>query len=155
MNLSTRDACPDDIEAVVALLPRLADYSLPARRESEMFWGSDAALARRWSAGDAPESFIRVGVDADDGVVAVAIVTMNRDHFSGESNAHLEAIAVDPAVDGQGLGRRLIAEVEAEAKSRGALTMSLHVVGNNHRARAVYKKLGYDEEMIRAIRFLD
>ena len=32
--------------------------------------------------------------------------------------------------------------------------MSLHVLGNNERARYIYRTLGYDEEMIRAVKFL-
>ena len=138
---------------MVALLPRLADYELPANRAPEMFWGSDAKLARRWAEGNAPDSVIKVGC-VDDVVKAAAIVTFNADHFSGERNAHLEAIVVAPDADGLGLGRQLIDEMEQHAADDGAQTMSLHVMGNNHRARHVYAQIGYGEEMIRAIKFL-
>lgn len=120
-----------------------------------MFWTSDAELVREWAQGQAPATFIRVATDGDDQPIAVAIVTMNKDHFSKESNGHLEVLTVAEEADGQGIGRQLLAEVEAEARQRGAQTMSLHVIGNNERARHVYKKVGYDEEMIRAIKFLD
>lgn len=151
--VTTRWATPDDVDAVVALLPRLADYELPENREPEMFWGSDAELARRWARGEAPDSVIKVGC-VGEVVKAAAIVTFNADHFSGERNAHLEAIVVAPDADGLGLGRRLIAEMEAHAATDGAQTMSLHVMGNNHRARHVYERIGYGEEMIRAVKFL-
>jgi len=48
----------------------------------------------------------------------------------------------------------LIGEAETEAANRGAATMSLNVLGNNSRARHVYQKLGYTEEMIHCVRFL-
>jgi len=159
-SFTTRAARTDDLDAMVALLPRLADYELPDNRSAEMFWTSDAELLRAWAkagvdeAGGAGAVIVRVGVDEADRVAAVAIVSMNKDHFSGEPNAHLEVIVVGPEADGHRLGRTLIAEMQAEAKARGAITMSLHVVGNNHRARKVYQDLGFDEEMIRAIRFL-
>ena len=155
MILTTRAGESADADAIIELLPRLADYELPSRREAAMFWSSDADLVRTWATGDAPATFVRVGLESEARVVGAAIVTMNADYFSGEPNAHLEAIVVHRSADGHGLGRRLIEECEDEAASRGALAMSLHVLGNNHRARALYRKLGYDEEMIRAVRFLD
>jgi ribosomal protein S18 acetylase RimI-like enzyme len=154
VRFTTRAAETGDVDAIVELLPRLADYPLPSRREAHMFWSSDADLVRRWAAGEAPASFVRVGVESES-VVAAAVVTMNTDYFSGEPNAHLEAIAIHSTADGHGLGRRLIEECELEARRLGARSMSLHVLGNNQRARAIYQKLGYDEEMIRAVRFLD
>lgn len=155
MRLTTRAGESADAEAVIELLPRLADYELPARREAPMFWSGDADLVRSWAVGEAPATFVRVGVESETRIVAAAVVTMNADFFSGEPNAHLEAIVVHRSADGHGVGRRLIEECEEEASSRGARSMSLHVLGNNHRARSIYRKLGYDEEMIRAVRFLD
>lgn len=154
MRFATRAAESGDAEAIIDLLPRLADYPLPPRREAHMFWSSDAELVRRWAAGEAPSTFVRVGAEAES-VVAVAVVSLNVDYFSGEPNAHLEAIAIHSTADGHGLGRRLIEECESEARRLGAKSMSLHVLGNNQRARAIYRRLGYDEEMIRAVRFLD
>lgn len=154
---TTRAGRPDDVATILEFLPRLADYPLPKHRTEDMFWSSDAKLLERWAAGDnaaTQTTIIRVGVDADDVAVAAAIVTMNSDHFSGESNGHLEVVVVSEAADGHGLGKTLIAEMESEAAARGAKTISLHVVGNNTRARYVYEGLGYNEEMIRAIKHL-
>ncbi len=157
MTFTTRTGRPGDVEAILSFLPRLADYPLPRHRTPDMFWSSDAKLLERWASGDAAAlqtTIVRVGVDHEDQAVAAAIVTMNDDHFSGESNGHLEVVVVSEAADGQGLGRTLIREMEAEAAARGAKTLSLHVIGNNTRARYVYEQLGYDEEMIRAVKHL-
>ncbi len=154
MTYTNRWATPDDADRIIELLPRLADYELPPNRKAEVFWEGDAGLVRQWAKGEVPQTFVRVAVDAADVAFAVAIVTLNNDHFSGEPNAHLETIVVHPDADGTGTGRSLIAEVEAEAVARGAQSMSLHVMTNNERARHVYEGLGYNEEMIRAIKFL-
>lgn len=157
---TTRAATAADLDAMLALLPRLADYELPANRTSDMFWQGDAELLRTWSTepvnadGTAGVVTVRVGVNVDDTPVAVAIVSLNDDHFSHELNAHLEVLVVAPEADGHRVGRTLIAEMETWSAAQGAQTMSLHVLGNNHRARAVYAKIGFDEEMIRAIKFL-
>ena len=44
---------------------------------------------------------------------------------------------------------KLIKAVVSEAKKRGAESITLHVFRKNERARALYKKLGYDEELLR------
>lgn len=154
MDYTTRQAAPDDADGITLLLPRLADFDLPDGRSSEMLWASDADLIREWSSGRAPDTFVLVGIDTASAVVATAIVTMRPDAFSREPSAHLEVIVVAPEVDGKGLGKVLIGEAETEAVRRGATTMSLNVLGNNTRARHVYQRLGYTEEMIRCVRFL-
>ena len=40
-----RPATAADRAAVVALLPQLADFSIPPRRQPEQLWQGDAALA--------------------------------------------------------------------------------------------------------------
>lgn len=57
--------------------------------------------------------------------------------------AELLTIAVAPEAQGQGIGRRLLCEIEAEAAARGAETMFLEVAENNHAAIALYRSAGY------------
>ena len=119
-----------------------------------MFWSSDAELVERWASGAAPETHVRVGVDHSDAPIAVGMITIGSDTFSKAVCAHLEVIVLHAVADGSGLGRNIIGELEDDARSLGATIMSLHVLGNNTRARHVYQKLGFDEELIRAVKFL-
>jgi len=41
-------------------------------------------------------------------------------------------------------------EIEADGRERGATVMSLNVMVTNERARSLYERLGFEEEMIRA-----
>lgn len=152
---TTRSALVGDVPAILDLMPRLADYELPDRRTPEMFWVDDAGLVQLWADGSAPHAHLRVGVDDDQRVLGFAMITLGRDKFSGVPCAHLEVVVVDPIVDGTGLGRQLITDIQADARSMGAEIMSLHVMRNNRRARHVYQQLGFDEEMIRSVAFLD
>jgi ribosomal protein S18 acetylase RimI-like enzyme len=43
-----------------------------------------------------------------------------------------------------------MAEIEADGRERGARVMSLNVMVANERARSLYERLGFEEEMIRA-----
>ena len=154
MEIDTRAASPDDAEAIEVLLPRLAAFDpLPPGRERDDLWRPDLIGLRAWASGAQPDTSVRVAVTGED-VVGAGIVTYGPDPFTDEPNAHLLAIVVAPSVDGHGVGQRLMGELDAEARQRGAMTMSLNVFAANERARALYARLGFSEELIRAVRQL-
>ncbi|MGB1253111.1 MAG: GNAT family N-acetyltransferase [Candidatus Promineifilaceae bacterium] len=154
MNYIIRDATSADISTILQIMPRLAEFDLPARRSAEVFWSEDAKLLKRWGAGDAPNCFVHVA-DANGVVVGVTIVTLGEEFFDHSPSAHLEVVCVAKSADGHGLGRVLIDNAETEARKRGAGSMSLHVVANNKRARHVYERIGYTEELVRCIKHFD
>ena len=53
------------------------------------------------------------------------------------------AIAVDPACQGQGVGKLLVNHLEKTATERGFERMHLTVAANNHRAISFYERLGW------------
>lgn len=148
----TRTATADDLAGIRQLLPRLADFPAPSRLSAEDVWRYDAAALAEWASGDRPQTWVRVAVDQGDQIVAAAIGSMIDDSFTGRRAVHLEVVVIDERVDGNGLGRTLMAEIEAEGRDRGATVMSLNVMVENERARSLYARLGFEEEMIRASR---
>lgn len=150
-----RPLAPQDLAAMVALLPQLADFEVPPRRNPDDLWTSDAKLLEQVAAAKSEHSFAEVVVNAADEAIGVILVTMREELMSHAPSAHLEAIVVDPQARGLGLGESLLARAEQSAKARGARSLSLHVFANNKRARGLYDKQGYDSELIRAIKWLD
>lgn len=61
----------------------------------------------------------------------------------GTEVGHLYSIVVHPAHRGRGIGKRLIAVCEREARRRGCGRMALEVREDNRRARRFYERLGY------------
>ena len=57
--------------------------------------------------------------------------------------AELDRLYVQEPVTGQGLGRALLGDAEAQASARGATSLWLTVWVGNARARAFYAALGY------------
>ena len=55
-------------------------------------------------------------------------------------------IGVRQAHAGQGLGRRLLEELDRWARANGVRRLELTVMDHNERAIALYRKLGYDVE---------
>jgi len=83
------------------------------------------------------------------------MVSLREELLSHEPSAHLEAIVVDPRARGTGLGKRLMEHCEQRVRDLGAQSLTLHVFARNERARALYAIQEFDEELIRAIKWLD
>lgn len=64
--------------------------------------------------------------------------------------AEILTIGVVPAMRRQGLARRLLDRVIAEARCRGAATLFLEVAAGNAAARGLYRSAGFEECGVRA-----
>ena len=153
--LEIRPAEPGDLAQAVALLPQLADFEVPERRNPNDLWEADAALLGKLLSDQegVPNVFAHVAVDGARTVQGLILVSMRDELMSHAPSAHLEAIVVAPSARGMGLGRRLLKHCEAEVKKRGAESLSLHVFANNKRASSLYVAEGFDLELIRATKW--
>jgi ribosomal protein S18 acetylase RimI-like enzyme len=150
-----RGASKEDESQILTLLPYLADFDIPIRRSSADLWAGDADLAKTILSGNAPSSFIDVA-ERDGGTVeGLIMVSLREELLSHAPSAHLEAIVVAPNARGTGLGKRLMMHCEGKVRQRGASSLTLHVFSRNARARALYASEGFDEELVRAIKWLD
>ena len=73
------------------------------------------------------------------------------------SHAHvlvINGLAVDPARQGCGIGRRLVTAALDEALRRGARKVSLRVLAPNSRARRLYESCGFTQEGVLRGEFL-
>lgn len=151
-----RPATPDDLAAMLEILPRLAEFELPSGRDAGDLWKGDAQTLRTWAAAPSDDLIVLVADggagEGDRIVLGLALVRLQPEFMSKQPSAHLEAIAVAPAADGRGLGRQLLADAEAAALARGATSMTLHVFANNERARSVYERTGYAGELLRYVK---
>jgi ribosomal protein S18 acetylase RimI-like enzyme len=75
----------------------------------------------------------------DGSIVGVAVLQFNDDHL------FIETLAVAPARQGKGYGRRLLDFAEAEARRRGYAETRLHMHLTMTRSIALYRKQGYAE----------
>jgi len=148
------DADKSHGDAILALMPRLADYDIPKTRNASHLWMHDAEMLRQWL-DDELECLVHVAVNPDGEVLGFSMVRLRPELLSHEPSAHLEAIAIDKRAEGRGVAKALMSAAEESARAHGALTMTLHVFACNTRARALYEKAGYDGELMRYIKHLD
>jgi ribosomal protein S18 acetylase RimI-like enzyme len=59
--------------------------------------------------------------------------------------AYFGMLSIDPQKQGRGLGRTLVAAVEARARERGCRFMDIHIVNLRQELPAYYRRLGYEE----------
>ncbi|MEP7348195.1 MAG: N-acetyltransferase, partial [Gemmatimonadaceae bacterium] len=132
----------------------LAAFDLPPRRAPEDLWRGDSELLRLWASGAAPQCIIRLAVNAEPTILGVALTQLKAEMLSGTPSAHLEVLAVRADAEGRGIAKALVHDAEAAVRARGATTLSLNVFATNGRARGVYERLGFEEELIRYIKYL-
>ena len=78
-------------------------------------------------------------VRAEDGLAGLLVLVPESDHLL------LDNIAVAPAHQGQGIGRRLMAFAEDEARRRGLPEIRLYTHELMHENLRLYARLGYAE----------
>ena len=131
-----RRATPADREAIERLVE--AAYGMYVERIGKRPAPMDADYAALIDAG-------RITVAQSEGrVVGILVLVPMEDHLL------VENVAVDPAAQGSGLGRRLMAHAEDEARTRGLSELRLYTNEKMVENVAWYPRLGYRETERRA-----
>jgi GNAT superfamily N-acetyltransferase len=69
--------------------------------------------------------------------------------FTDQAVGYVSVVAVTAAAAGSGVGRRLMAAAEEWARQQGCRLITLEVFARNTAARAVYARLGYQEQTLK------
>ncbi len=80
---------------------------------------------------------------ADELPVGIAVCFTGFSTFRARALTNVHDLAVLPDWRGQGIGRRLLAAVEALARERGHCKITLEVREDNPKARVLYRGLGF------------
>jgi GNAT superfamily N-acetyltransferase len=101
-------------------------------------------LTRPWNDPQRDVSFARgkanseILVGVDDGHIVSTVMAGHDGH-----RGWLYYLAVDPAMQGKGLGRETVGAAEAWLKTRGAWAINLMIRNDNISARGFYEAIGY------------
>ena len=75
--------------------------------------------------------------------IGIAVCFLGFSTFAARPLINIHDLAVLPEYRGQGIGRRLLEEVERKARDLGCCKLTLEVQENNHRARRAYEAVGF------------
>ncbi len=153
-SVAVRDATPRDRIGALSLVPRLRAFGAPPLRPAESLDDAERRTIERFF--DAPPDGARLWVALGEGDIVVGVAYAERavDYFTGETHGHLGILAVSAEAEGQGVGRALLATVEAWAASEGLRFVTLNVFAENARATAVYERAGYRPDTVRYVKEL-
>lgn len=82
-------------------------------------------------------------VTAADGGASLGMCWFEIKQRAGRTKAFIYDFYLEEAQRGKGLGRQFMDELEQRAAALGAVSIGLHVFGDNLSARALYEKCGY------------
>jgi GNAT superfamily N-acetyltransferase len=149
LSLTIRPARHDDETFLVSLMPRLADFPLPAWRTADEIARGDRQILLDALHGKLEHSAILVAELSPGGERAgYVFATTRHDYFMRTAQAHVEILAVEAGEERRGVARALMDAIEPWARRRGYRCVTLNVFDRNARARAFYDNLGYEPETI-------
>jgi ribosomal protein S18 acetylase RimI-like enzyme len=147
-SIHVRLAHADDDDFILGLIPRFVEFDLPAWRKR----GETAAGIRRdiehqlrtLPAG----SHLYVAEDEDGERLGFLHLQTRTDFFTGAQNCHVSNIVVAEAHEGRGAAAAMLEFAEAWAREHRCRHLTLGVFPNNERALAVYRRHGFDVEIL-------
>ena len=142
-----REATPDDAAASIALFERLyaeTSFLLWEPGEAHVTVEEQARRIAQTAENDAGVTFC-----CEAGGELIGVAFGSRGAAKRRRHALHLVIGVVQAWTGKGVGRRLMEALEAWARSRDVHRLELTVNVRNHRALALYEKLGFEREGVK------
>ncbi|CAG1017020.1 diamine N-acetyltransferase [Anaerolineales bacterium] len=141
-----------DVNFIESLIPRFSEFDLPAWRQKEEIDNANLASLKKAMEMPGPDSAIFIAEDEAGKRAGFLHLQIQTDYFNGSKVAYISDIAVDSSFEGQGVGRTLLDKAEDWAREQGCSLLTLYVFSNNSRARKVYEKLGFKEEVTKYVK---
>ena len=142
LGVATRDELPQLVALLGVLFSQEAEFVPDDTKQTR-------ALEKILS----DDSVGRIHVARDGGkVIAMASLIYGISSAEGGLAASFEDLIVLPGYRGKGIGTALLQHVVAEARKQGVLRLTLLTDRQNKRAQALYRKLGFVESTMKAMR---
>ncbi len=143
-----RPAREDDRAWILSLAPRLGEFPLPPWRTKAEIGGGEGRTLMAAIPTPPEGCALLVAEEPGRGPRGFIYLETHTDYFTHRPYAHIGVLAVDPAAEGRGVARRLVAAGEEWARARGFDRITLNVFDGNMRARGLYERLGYAVETL-------
>jgi GNAT superfamily N-acetyltransferase len=136
VSISIRQARPDDLPLIAALIRELADYEHLAHEVR-----FDEQVLARNLFGDRPFAEVLIG-EVGGQAQGFALFFHNFSTFEGKPGIYLEDLFVRPAARGSGLGKALLRHLAKLAVARDCARLEWWVLDWNEPAIGFYRALG-------------
>jgi ribosomal protein S18 acetylase RimI-like enzyme len=155
MTFRVREYQASDKDFILSLVERFTAFELPEWRTAQEIDSLNERTIRQ-ALEQAAEGEATFVCEDEAGIPAGFIHLQTEvDYFNGSKNGYISDLATAPAFEGQGVGRLLMDAAEAWGRAQGFRLLTLYVFAGNARARAIYEKRGFREEVIKYAKKLD
>lgn len=141
-----------DQEFVLSLAERFSDFELPAWRSTAELDNANQVALKKVLEVPELESVLLLAEDETGQPAGFVYLHSQTDFFNGQKVGYLSDLAVDKAFEGQGVGRLLMEAAEAWARKQGYPHLALNVFATNTRARQMYEKFGFQQEVVKYVK---
>lgn len=152
MMIRIRDYRPSDREFILSLVSRFSEFTLPEWRQREEIDGTNLASIERALEALKPDSAIYIAENENGTPAGFIHLQTETDYFRDEKYGYISDLAVDEPFEGQGIGRLLLKAAEDWARTNSYQLLALYVFAGNTRARQVYEKYGFQQEVIKYVK---
>jgi ribosomal protein S18 acetylase RimI-like enzyme len=153
-NIRTRPASVRDREFIISLLPRLEEFGPPPWRDAAQMLATDIQVLSDKLINLPSGTAIFIAEDDQGLALGFIHLQTGKDYYYHEAHGHIADLIVAPEGEGRGIGRILIEQGEEWARSQGFRWLTLSVFAQNTRAREVYQRLGYGEDILKYVKEL-
>lgn len=154
-NIKIRPASNDDKEFIISLVPRLVEFNPPSWRDATQMIATDSQILGDKLFNQPSGTAIFIAEDGDGIALGFIHLQTATDYYNGaEEHGHISDVIVASAGEGRGIGKLLMAKGEEWARERGYRWLTLSVFAQNLRAREVYNRLGYGEDIMKYVKEL-
>lgn len=151
-----RKATEQDIPFIKANAYRLLDFGPPPWRtedwpamiQADIHHMSEAILS---GSGDKEVFICTNDLEIPWGFLHI---TLQKDYYTGNTQAHIRDMAVTPEAEGKGIGKLLMEKADDWVKEKGCDCITLNVFIADEHAQRIYEKAGFQKEWIKYVKQL-
>jgi GNAT superfamily N-acetyltransferase len=154
-DIQIRQASIKDIHFIISLIPRLTEFGPPSWRNQNEMLNIDEQVLRDNLEGTPDNSIIFfIAEDLEKTPLGFIHLHEGTDYYYKEKHGHIADLIVAKEGEGRGIGRLLIKKAEEWAHSKGYRWLTLSVFAQNVRARDVYNRLGFNEDVMKYVKVI-
>jgi ribosomal protein S18 acetylase RimI-like enzyme len=154
-NIQIRPASIADRGFILSLLPRLLEFGPPSWRDPAQMIATDMEVVSDKLITQPAGTAFFIAEDKQGVALGFIHLQTGTDYYQHAEHGHIANLIVTSEGEGQGIGRMLLEKGEEWARWKGYHWLTLSVFAQNQRARNLYSKLGYGEDILKYVKELD
>lgn len=153
-DITIRPASLEDKDFIISLIPRLVKFGPPSWRNRNQMTDTDTKLLIDKLKIQPTGTTIFIAQDSKNVPLGFIHLQAGNDYYNKKKHGHISDVIVAPEGEGRGIGSMLIERAEEWARSQDYRWLTLSVFAENLRAREIYERLGFGQDIMKYVKEL-